>query len=258
MKKLLRTKENIHFLIDSHNKVQMHILPEESFSIETVRADNMFLNRNNPVFRDDKEVMEVRVNPVTGPVYIDGAEPGDRLEITVEDIQPGDCGNEGYYTYVPGQGLFANPYVPEAFVSDTGFCDVSAGTFDFRFGKTTIKLKTEPFIGTISIAGQDKVYFSYESNKDIVGNMDCPNAKKGSTIVMPVHVPGALLYLGDLHAKQGDGELLGCAVECDGLVTLSAKIIKKGDSYYFDLPQVNGNGRFGSVCKVSNNIERAI
>jgi acetamidase/formamidase len=91
-----------------------------------------------------------------------------------------------------------------------------------------------------------------------VGNVDCPNVKAGSTVVMPVNVPGALLSLGDLHAKQGDGELLGCAVESDGVVTLSAALIKAGDPRYFDLPQIDGGGRIGSVCTVPNNIEGAI
>jgi len=75
---------------------------------------------------------------------------------------------------------------------------------------------------------------------------------------MPVNVSGALLSVGDLHALQGDGELLGCAVEADGVVTLSVQVIKKTDPHYFIWPQVNGNGCIGSICTVSNNIEAAI
>jgi acetamidase/formamidase len=92
----------------------------------------------------------------------------------------------------------------------------------------------------------------------MVGNVDCPNIRKGSVVVMPVNVPGALLSLGDLHAKQGDGEFLGCAIESDGTVTLSVDLVKQGKGGHFEWPQVNGNGRTGSVCTVPHNIEAAI
>jgi len=258
MKQLSRDKKNIHFYVDGRNEPRLRVAPGESFSLQTLRADNMFLHRDNPVFKDKEQVMQILANPVTGPVYIEGAEPGDRLAVTIEDIRLGDCGHEGYYTYVPGQGLFADPFLPEAFSPDTRFCDVSGKTFKLQIGSKEIETTTEPFIGTICVAMEGRVCLSYEANKEMVGNLDCPNVKKGSTVVMPVNVPGALLSLGDLHAKQGDGELLGCAVECDGEVTLSAALIKKGESRYFDWPQVDGDGRIGSVCTVLNNIEAAI
>ncbi|MDR2485017.1 MAG: acetamidase/formamidase family protein [Treponema sp.] len=258
MKTLLRDRKNVHFYVDMANEPRLRVVPGEEFSLETIRADNMFLSRANPVFKDHQEVMQVLANPVTGPVYVEGAEPGDRLAVTIEDIRLGDSGNEGYYTYVPGQGLFANPFVPEVFPPDTRFCDVSSATLKLIVGSHEIEIPTEPFIGTICVAMKEKVYLSYEANKEIMGNADCPNVTKGSVIVMPVNVPGALLSLGDLHAKQGDGELLGCAVESDGTVSLSVDLIKKGDPRHFDLPQVNGNGRIGSVCTVPNNIEAAI
>jgi acetamidase/formamidase len=218
----------------------------------------MFLSDVRPFFRDHREVMEVLANPVTGPVYVEGAEPGDRLEVLIEDIRLGDSGNEGYCTYVPGQGLFANRFVPEAFPPATCFCKVSGDTFHLRCGSGEIELKTEPFIGTICVAMKEKVSLSYDANREMVGNVDCPNIKKGSAVIMPVNVPGAFLSLGDLHAKQGDGELLGCAMESDGIVRLSINLIKKGDSRYYELPQVNGDGRAGSICTVPNNIEAAI
>jgi acetamidase/formamidase len=258
MKQLSRDRENVHFYVDFRNKPRLRVLPGERFSLQTIRADNMFLHRDNPVFKDHHQVMQVLANPVTGPVYIEGAEPGDRIAVTIEDICLGDCGNEGYYTYVPGQGIFANRFAPEPFPPDTRFCDVSGETFKLKIGSREIETSTDPFIGTICVAMKEKITLSYEANKEMVGNVDCPHIKKGSTVVMPVNVPGALFSLGDLHAKQGDGELLGCAVEADGEVILSVTLIKKEDPRYFDWPQVDGNGRIGSVCTVPNNIEAAI
>ena len=101
--------------MDAKNTPKIEIASGERIEVETIRADNMYLNRENPVFRDHAHVMSVLANPVTGPIYIAGARPGDCLQVTIEDIVLGDCGNEGYYTYVPGQGVFANPFYPECF-----------------------------------------------------------------------------------------------------------------------------------------------
>jgi acetamidase/formamidase len=127
-----------------------------------------------------------------------------------------------------------------------------------KIGSKETRIPATPFIGTICVAMKDRVTLSYEANKEMAGNMDCPNIQKGTTVVLPVNVPGGLLSLGDLHAKQGDGELLGCAVEADGVVTLSAALIKKGGPRWFDWPQADGNGRVGSICTVQNNIEEAV
>jgi acetamidase/formamidase len=258
VKSLSRERDNVHFYVGPANKPRLSVSPGERFSLETIRADNMFLNRDNPVFKDHREVMQVLANPVTGPVYVEGAEPGDRLAVTIENIRLGDSGNEGYYTYVPGQGLFANRFVPEAFPPDTRFCDVSSPVLKMALGSRNIEIPAEPFIGTICVAMKKTEILSYEANKEMAGNIDCPNVRGGSTVIMPVNVPGALLSIGDLHAKQGDGELLGCAIEADGAVTLSVSLIKKGDRRYFDWPQVDGNGRLGSVCTVPNNLEAAV
>ncbi|GHT79028.1 acetamidase [Spirochaetia bacterium] len=258
MKTLTRTTENVHFYVDSRNQPKLRVEPGESFRLETIRADNMFLNHSNPVFKDHKEVMQVQANPVTGPVYVENAEPGDLLAVTIEDIRLGDSGNEGYYTYVPGQGVFANRFAPEAFPPDTRFCDVSGKTLTLKLGNKKIETAVEPFIGTICVAMKDKVTLSFEANREMVGNIDCSSVKKGCTMVMPVNVPGALLSLGDLHAKQGDGELLGCAVESDGVVTLQAALIKKQDKGYFNWPHIDDDRYIGSVCTAPNNIEEAI
>jgi acetamidase/formamidase len=257
MKTLTRLQDNVHFYIDRRNSPKLRVAAGEAFSLETIRADNRYLSRDNPCFNDHREVMKAQANPVTGPVYIEGAEPGDLIAVHINDIRLGDSGTEGYYTYVPGQGVFANRFAPEVFPPATYFCEVSKKTLKLNAGSKIIETECEPFIGTICVAMKENVTLSYDANKEMMGNVDCPNVRKGSTVVMPVNVSGALFSLGDLHAKQGDGELLGCAVECDGIVTLSIDIIKNGMKY-FEWPHVDGNGVIGSVCTVPNNIEAAI
>lgn len=258
MKRLERTLDNIHFLMDANNQPRIFIKPGEKLEIETVRADNMYLNKENPFFRDHDHVMSVLANPVTGPIFVEGAIPGDRLSVRIEDIVLGDGGNEGYYTYVPGQGVFANPFYPDDFPPKTEWCDVRGRTLELRMGGKTIPVETEPFIGTIGVAMEKDVTYSFYSSKSMLGNVDCHHIKKGSTVVMPVNVEGALLSLGDLHAKQGAGELLGCAVECDGRVTISVEIIKGDDSSWFGWPQVNTDTFIGSLGYRNYSIEHSI
>jgi acetamidase/formamidase len=258
MKKLTRAAENVHFLIDAKNKPRLKVKSGENFTLETVRADNMYLSRKNPHFRNHEHVMEIQANPVTGPVYVEGARAGDMIEVTIKDIRLGDSGNEGYYTYIPGQGVFMNPYSPEVFKTETRWVKASGKYLKMPLGSKEAIVPCEPFIGTIAVAAAEERILSFYANKNIVGNVDCPQIKKGASVVMPVNVDGALLSLGDLHAKQGDGELLGCAIECDGVVTLSVKVIKSGKGGYFNLPQVNAKNFIGSVCSVDNDIEAAI
>lgn len=258
MKRLERTQENIHFLMDAKNEPRIFIKPGEKLEIETIRADNMYLNKENPFFRNHAHVMSVQANPVTGPIFIEGAMPGDRLCVRIEDIVLGDSGNEGYYTYVPGQGVFANPYYPDDFLPQTEWCDVTGTTMQLRMGGKSITVETEPFIGTIGVAMEKDVTYSFYSSKSMLGNVDCHYIKKDSTVVMPVNVEGALLSLGDLHAKQGAGELLGCAVECDGRVTISVEIIKADNPAWFGWPQVNTDTFIGSLGYRNYSIENSI
>lgn len=258
MKRLTRERENVHFYMDAKNPPRVAVDPGEMIEVETIRADNMYLSRENSVFRDHDHVMSVLANPVTGPIYVKGAKPGDCIAVTIHNIVLGDCGNEGYYTYVPGQGVFANPFYPECFGPETKWCDVSGSTIELELGEKRVFVETEPFIGTIGTVMEHEVIASFYSNKAILGNVDCHHIKKGSTIILPVHVEGALLSLGDLHGKQGSGELLGCAIECDGKVTLSIEVLKPGSLPWFDWPQVNTAEFIGSLGFVDHSIEKSI
>lgn len=103
-----RTNENLQYYFDKSNEPILVINSGNSISVETERADGMYLSRQNSVFRDHDHVMQVRSNPVTGPICINVAMPGDQLAVKILDITCGDDGSEGYFTYVPSQGLFAN------------------------------------------------------------------------------------------------------------------------------------------------------
>mgnify|MGYP000772164145 CR=1 FL=1 len=258
MKHLSRAPENVHYLLNGKMEPRLQVKSGEIVKVECVRADANYLNKANPVFKDRTEVLELRSNPVTGPIFIEGAEPGDWLDVDILDIQLGDDGTEGYYTYVPGQGIFYNPFCAWDYPGQTEFCDVTKEQLELNFANKKVLTKNEPFIGTIATAPKEDVIAAYYSSKEWLGNVDCQQIRKGSSVVIPVNVKGALLSLGDLHAKQGAGEMLGCAIESAGIVTLRINVLKKENAGYIGWPQVNRTEFIGSLGFVHYSLEKAI
>lgn len=259
MKKITRESKNLSFLVDGKIEPKISIKPGEILMVETERADLMYLNRENPVFLDHADVMKVGANPVTGPIYVEGAEKGDKLAVTVHDIVLGEDKTEAYCTYVPGQGVFGNAFYPGLdYPPCTQWFDVSGENLRFNFSGKEFALPVTPFIGTICVAPAERVALAYTFGKDILGNVDCGWIRKGSEIVMPVNQSGALLSVGDLHAAQGAGELLGCAIETRGYAVISVRLIKAEEEYCFDWPQVNTDKFIGSVGCIENSLEAAV
>jgi acetamidase/formamidase len=146
-------------------------------------------------------------HPMTGPIWIDGAEPGDSLEVKIvgfEFLHP-----YGVSGFIPGGGTLPDefPYVKFHLVR----FDERAGTASFAPGVT---LKLAPFFGSIGVAPHLLVgRISSGPPGTHGGNLDNKDLVAGSTLFLPVHVPGALLSIGDGHAMQGDGEATGTALE---------------------------------------------
>ena len=146
-------------------------------------------------------------HPMTGPIWIEGAEPGDSLEVKIvgfEFLHP-----YGVSGFIPGGGTLPDefPYVGFHLVR----FDPRAGTATFAPG---ITLRLAPFFGSIGVAPNPLVgRISSGPPGPHVGNIDNKDLVAGSTLYLPVHVPGALLSIGDGHAMQGDGEVTGTALE---------------------------------------------
>jgi len=146
-------------------------------------------------------------HPMSGPIWVEGAEPGDSLEIKIvgfEFLHP-----YGVSGFIPGGGTLPDefPYVGFHLVR----FDPRAGTATFAPG---ITLKLAPFFGSIGVAPNPLVgRISSGPPGPHAGNLDNKELVAGSTLYLPVHVPGALLSIGDGHAMQGDGEVTGTALE---------------------------------------------
>ncbi|MBC8224892.1 acetamidase/formamidase family protein [Candidatus Bathyarchaeota archaeon] len=154
-------------------------------------------------------------NPTTGPLYVEGAETGDTLEVEVIDIElPG----EGTVAIIPGFGALEGWL--NLMESRRKVCEIENGIITYvRDDGRELELEADPFIGTIGVAPEVEAVSSLTPGRH-GGNMDCPDIRPGNKLLLPVTRPGALFKLGDVHAVQGDGEVCGVAVEVDALVTL--------------------------------------
>lgn len=157
-----------------------------------------------------------RVNPVTGPVYVRGAEPGDTLVVHVVSV---DVETWGWTANIPGFGLLADrfpkPHIRISRITDR-YAELLPG----------IRVPVQPFVGTIGVAPAEAGSHPILPPGRHGGNMDIRQVSAGSRVWLPVGVRGALFSLGDTHAAQGDGEVCGTAVETDSTVTVRLELLR--------------------------------
>lgn len=156
-----------------------------------------------------------RINPATGPLYIEGAEVGDMLAVHIERIALAD---QGIMVTGPGLGVLGDRFDENVI----RILPVRDGRVQFN---ERLSLPVHPMIGVIGTAPKDGAV-SCGTPGDHGGNMDCRRITEGTTLYLPVNVPGALFSLGDLHAAMGDGEVAVCGVEIAGEVTVQFEVLK--------------------------------
>lgn len=151
-----------------------------------------------------------RINPVTGPIFVEGAKPGDALVVEILDLEVDEW---GWTANIPGFGLLADRFTEPALRTSR----IANGAIEVFTG---MRLASVPMIGTIGVAPAEAGAFSVIPPTRNGGNMDIRHVGAGATLILPVAVDGALLSLGDGHAAQGDGEVCGTAIETTALATL--------------------------------------
>lgn len=152
----------------------------------------------------DVEAFELnKTNPVTGPIEIVGAEPGDVLAIDIIDFE---MSYWGWTAIFPEFGLLDKDFAKP-------FLHISKYNDQFIEFTPEIHLPTRPFAGTIGLAPAEKGDYSILPPQVFGGNMDIRDLVKGSRLYLPVQVKGAMFSAGDTHAAQGDGEVSGTAIE---------------------------------------------
>ncbi len=171
-------------------------------------------------------------NPLTGPFYIEGAEPGDTLAVTILDLKVDS--NQGIGALAPGFGALnstnytpmINPPIPEKIWFYPIDHATNTATFHALDSKFSVKFPLHPFFGCIGVAPAGGEARSSVVPEAFGGNMDSPEASVGNTVYFPVNVPGAMLFLGDGHAAMGDGEIAGTALEVPLRGRVQVRVIK--------------------------------
>jgi acetamidase/formamidase len=162
-----------------------------------------------------------RVNPVSGPVFVKGAQPGDALEVEILEF---DARDWGWTAIIPGFGLLADEFTePWLRISKVDSERAAVGFSD------TVTLPYEPFPGTIGVAPPEPGPHSIVPPRRWGGNMDIKHLRAGTTLLLPVGVEGALFSVGDTHAAMGDGEVCGTAVETAMDITLRISLRRRLD-----------------------------
>src|SRR3984893_2548836 len=171
-------------------------------------------------------------NPLTGPFFIEGAELGDALVVHILDLQVD--GNQGIGAFAPGFGALNQtnytPMLHAPLPEKVWFYPIdhasNTATFQALDSNYKVKIPLHPFLGCIGVAPAGGEARSSIVPAEFGGNMDSPEVSVGNTLYLPVNVPGALLYLGDGHAAQGDGEVAGTAIEVPLRTRLQINVLK--------------------------------
>src|SRR3984957_8062073 len=172
-------------------------------------------------------------NPLTGPFFIEGAEPGDTLAIHILDLQVD--GKQGIGAFDPGFGAVNSTHytpvlekqpLPERMWIYPIDQEKSTATFQAHDSDFKVSFPLHPFLGCSGVAPANGEARSAMAQTEFGGNMDAPEVSVSNTLYLPVNVPGALLYMGDGHAAMGDGEVAGTAIEVALVARIQVSVVK--------------------------------
>jgi amidase len=222
------------YAFDWEDEPLLRVQCGESFEIETHDASTGYFRSEKdkaiPARRPGFDRSPPLANPIGGPVWLEGAEPGDTLIVTLEDILVGE------YSWIaigPKRGpLGESTRWPELSADYTTkiFRHTPGPSGTFRDGtlhfNECLSWPITPFVGTIGVAPQREVTTSIDGQGEWGGNLDIRDVAVGNRVLLPIFHPGALFYLGDVHASQGDTEFTGTAAETQATVRLRLDLIK--------------------------------
>ena len=205
-----------NYVWDNSIEPALEIESGESVQLHVRDASDEQIHKGSGV-EDVAKLDFSHVNPVSGPVFVKGARPGDVLEVELAELKAKDW---GWTAIIPGFGLLADEF-PDPWLR---ISEVEAAAGRVRFGEH-VTLPHRPFPGTLGVALPEPGEHSIVPPSRFGGNMDVKHLRAGVRLFLPVGVDGALFSLGDTHGAQGDGEVCGTAIETamDVVVRLSVR-----------------------------------
>lgn len=208
----VRSGDRIHvetFVAHGLGRLRLNGVPDSDFTESMIAVENAVTQRGPGA------------HPMTGPIWIEGAEPGDVLEVRILDVQL--MGRHGISAFGIGGGTLPDdfPYAAQRIWE----YDLEAGVARMRGSSVAVPLR--PFFGTIGVAPPlASGRISTNAPGAHAGNLDNKDLVPGTSLFLPVHVQGALLSIGDAHAAQGDGEVAGSAIEASARGTIQVILHK--------------------------------
>ncbi len=233
MQRILREQAR-KYAFNWQDEPLLRVQSSETFEIETYDASTGYFkteaDKAIPAKRPGFDRVPPLANPIGGPVYLEGAKKGDVLVVTIEDIlvdsyswtaigpKRGPLGESTRWPELSGD------YTTKIFKHTPGPSGTTRdGTLHFN---DKISWPITPFVGTFGVAPDREVTTSLDGQGEWGGNLDIRDAAPGNKIYLPIFHDGALFYLGDVHASQGDTEFTGTAAETKATTRLKLDLIK--------------------------------
>jgi amidase len=221
------------YAFDWRDEPLLRVRPGEVFEVETWDASTGYFksaaDKAIPALRPGFDRSPPHANPIAGPVYVEGARRGDTLVVSLDDITVADYswiavgpkrGPLGESTRYPE---LSADYTTRIFRHTPGASGTTRdGTLHFS---ERLSWPITPFVGTLGVAPDREVTTSLDGQGEWGGNLDVRDCRPGNRILLPVFHDGALFYLGDVHASQGDTEFTGTAAETQATVRLRLDVI---------------------------------
>src|SRR5215217_2442963 len=202
------TRDQLTYGFDATYPPVGTIQPGESMTVETYDTSTGRIHGPEDVAEFIRVRDPQKVNPACGPFYVEGAEPGDALAVEILGIQLAPL---GWVRALQGAGVIQDGITANSIVM------VRVDGEDLIFGDK-LRFPARPMVGVIGTAPADgTVYTAHPGPQG--SNMDYTAVAAGARVSLPVHVPGALLAIGDVHASMGDGEVSGTGIEINAEVT---------------------------------------
>jgi amidase len=231
-----------HYTIGPYAKLALSVNSGDTIVVETLDAFEGAIK--NEQTKPSQVLNFPNVNPVNGPIFVKGAKKGDALAVHIQSIKPRGAQPRGTTCLIPYfgglSGTKKSPTLNEPLPEIVRKVDITEKEIIWN---DHIRFPYEPFIGTIGTSPEiDSINsLTPESHG---GNMDLPDVRPGNIIYLPVRTEGALLFLGDCHATQGDGELCGVAIEFPTETTIKLDVVK---NWNIEWPRIENDDFIMSV-----------
>ena len=251
------SRDRASLFFDPRAEPVIEVAPGERFVVETADSLCGLVKREAPKGFAINDVID-RLGgacPVTGPIYVAGAAPGGVLEVHIDEVRPVPAQGEAWTGVFAGFGaLTADAFSIQAPLEPvTMLVDYDEVAAVIDIGGRTARIPIRPFLGTVGVAPRRERRMSFSQSPEYLGDVDLPDLTGGATLVLPVHVDGALLALGDAHAAQGDGEITGAAIEIEAEAELSCVPRDSEEAGFTGLPQLNTAISIGSIAGLQGN-----